>query len=64
MRSAHPASPDGASPAAVDPDDFVVDRAVRLRGELALAAACSVVLATVSERSETFSAAISVTAAA
>jgi hypothetical protein len=64
MRSAHPASPDGASPGAVDREGLLVVRAVRLRGVVDLAAAFLVASTVVAEISETFSAAASVAAAA
>jgi hypothetical protein len=60
----YPASPDGASPAGVDRDGLEVVRAVRLRGEVALAAAFLVASAVAAESSETFSVAASVAAAA
>ena len=60
----YPASPDGASPGAVDREGLVVVRAVRLRGVVAFAAAFLVVSAVVAEISETFSAAASMAAAA
>jgi hypothetical protein len=60
----YPAAPDGPSSGAVDREGLVVVRAVRLRGEVALAAAFLVASAVAAESSETFSVAASVAAAA